>query len=171
MPIHVYIVGTAHAIQCGNTEKAAPEMIVAFHNEISRIFSKHKIKRVAEEMSMDGLGRQSVDKTIGHRVATDYGICHHHIDVNRSARAELSMDDSLPAVASLNVDNVNQHELIEGVQRLRNEFRERVWIARIISHNTWPVLFICGSNHVIAVYELFRQLGMNSRILHSDFDP
>lgn len=171
MTIHVYIVGTAHQIQCGNTKKAAREKIVAFQKEISGICSQYKIRRVAEEMSIDGLDRQSVDKTTGNRVATDYGICHHYVDVSRSARAELSLDDALPAVALLNVDVPNKHRLIEGVQKFRHEFRERVWIARIISHNTWPVLFVCGSDHVIAVHELFRQLGMNSRILHSDFDP
>ena len=171
MTIHVYIVGTAHRIQCGNTKKTAQEKIVAYQKEISDICSQYKVRRVAEEMSIDGLRRQAVDKTIGNRIATDTGICHQYVDVDRSARAELSLDDALPVVASLNVDDANQHRLIEGVQKLRDEFRERVWIARIISHNTWPVLFVCGSDHVTAVHELFRQLGMNSSILHSDFDP
>jgi len=82
------------------------------------------------------------------------------------------MDDALPAVASLNVDvsDKHRHRLRQGAQKLCDEFREGVWIARIISHNTWPVLFVCGSDHVTSVHKLFRQLGMKSRILHSDFD-
>ena len=171
MTIHVYIVGTAHSIQCGNTEKSTQEKIAAFCTEIRGIYEQYGIKRIAEEMSRDGLKRQCVEKTLGNRIADDYGICHHHVDLERSERTKLSLDDSLQSIEQRNLDVSNTVTLSEGIERLGHEVRERVWIARMISRNTWPVLFICGSDHSANVHELFRHIGMSAEILHDDFDP
>lgn len=171
MIIHVYIVGTAHSIQCGNTEKSTQEKIAAFCTEIRSICAQYEIRRIAEEMSRDGLKFQCVEKTLSNRIAGDYGIFYHHVDLERSEQAKLSLGDSLTVVAQRNLDVPNAARLSEGIERLRHEFRERVWVARIISRNMWPVLFICGSDHSASVHKLFRQLGMKAEILHSDFDP
>ena len=122
-------------------------------------------------MSRDGLKFQCVEKTLSNRIADSYDIFYHHVDLERSEQAKLSLDDSLHIVAQQNLDVPNTATLSEGIERLRHEFRERVWVARIISRNTWPVLFICGSDHSASVHKLFMQLGMRAKNLHSDFNP
>ena len=122
-------------------------------------------------MSEDGLKCQDTEKTLCYQIAQDNSICYHHVDLERKEQAYFSLDDALPVVAQINLSVPDKARLSAGVQRLRHEFRERVWVARIISRLTWPVLLICGADHTESVNDLFIQLGMNTKILHFDFDP
>ncbi len=56
------------------------------------------------------------------------------------------------AVLCIGVETIGSEEEIE--RRIQIEYRKReaVWIANIKSINTWPLLFICGSEHVISLY-------------------
>ncbi len=122
-------------------------------------------------MSQDGLDCRGVEKTLGHYIADDRSIDHHHVDLEISDQNKLSLDQWSLAAAELNLEASNKARLREEIGRIRDEVRERVWVARIISKNTWPTLFICGSDHIASVQKLFERLGMNAMIVHADFDP
>ena len=101
MNIHVYIVVTAHSIQCGNPKETTQQKINSFYEEVCSICDKHPIRRIAEEMSYDGLRRQCVDESVCFRIASELGITHHYVDPNNCEQVLLSMDDVLPIRAQM----------------------------------------------------------------------
>ena len=40
-----------------------------------------------------------------------------------------------------------------------DEVRERVWVARVLSGDEWPVLLVCGADHAVSVSALFKCTG------------
>ena len=170
MTIDVYILGTSHPLQCG-APKCAEESIRKFEIEIGEICSNFEIKRIAEEMSSDGLEHHEVTKTVCRRVANANDIPHEYVDLGREERSHFSLDDSVV------INTVRRHSISNGgpfrkaFDDLVNAVRKRVWVARILSGNEWPVLFVCGSEHTVSIQELFGQLSINSKIAHCDYEP
>ena len=67
----VFILGTSHSLQRGD-EACRPESILALKEEIERILSKHGIRRIAEEMSIDGLTDMVEDeRAVSNRMPAD----------------------------------------------------------------------------------------------------
>ena len=62
------------------------------------------------------------------------------------------------------IENDAFNELVSSV-------RERLFVAHILSDNEWPVLFVCGAEHTVPVRRLFHQIGVQSEIVHLDYDP
>lgn len=60
--------------------------------------------------------------------------------------------------------------LLQVFDDLVQEVRERVWIARILNADLWPVLFICGSEHVVSVARLLHRFWLSVKIIHYDFE-
>lgn len=164
-----YIVGTSHRIQCGVKQIGiSKEIIRAFQSEITKICRQYGIRRVCEEMSEDGLREHGVAETICCQVARKSGIEHRYIDLGRECRSYLSLNDLPP-------DWVLWSENSEEVKQFRNTFgnlihqvRERIWVARILFGESWPVLFICGAEHTDPVHRLLNEFDIESEILFHD---
>ena len=156
MTREVFIFGTCHELQCGAAECEA-DNISLLEREIRRIVTKYGIRRIAEEMSDDALqkssaGDQAPKKTVCQRIAGD-DVPVHFVDLDVKERACLSL-------SSTNIG-----------YKLCDEVRERVCVARILSRDEWPVLFVCGSNHAVPVSVLFNCIGVQATVICHDFDP
>ena len=173
MTYDVYIFGTSHKLQCGVDDRSDSESVTLFEKEIARVLSEHGIERIAEEMSPDGLKRFSVCQTVCQRIAKGRGdIATHHVDLGKTERIGLSLSDGdMAAIAFGDVDCGETDRFVAAFRDLAGSVRERVWVARILSRNEWPVLFVCGSDHTDSVRRLFTCLGVKSTVIHHDFDP
>lgn len=175
MTREVFILGTFHKLQCGTTDCGA-ERISLFEEQIRRVKSEYGIRRIAEEMSDDGLRRIAGDNAAGtvcERIAGTIPV--HFVDLGVKERAQLSLsDDDILAITFndfLSKTNGEPTKVREALTRFSDEVRERVWVARVLSRNEWPVLIVCGADHVDSVGALFRCIGIQATIICCDFDP
>jgi hypothetical protein len=168
--IDFYILGISHPLQCGSAE-CTQANILAFDAELRRLCRTFEIRRIAEEMSADGLTHHKATETIGQRVARDVGIQHQAVDLSQEERDAFSIDDSVVIATVQRCGIFDGGPFREAFDDLADGIRERVWVARVMSGEEWPILFICGSDHAVSVRRLCRGLGINAKIIHRDYEP
>ena len=174
----VFIFGTSHKLQCG-AEECGGDKISLLEKEIRRVLSKYGIRHIAEEMSDDGLRKIAGDKASGTVCQCIAGIAgndvsvHHFVDLDQKERACLSLSDAFMFKHSTN--NSERVRVREALSALCDEVRERVWVARVLSRDEWPVLFVCGADHAVSVSALFncigKRIGVQATVICRDFDP
>ena len=171
----VFVLGTSHPLQCGAAECGA-DRISLLEQKIRRALSKHGIRRIAEQMSDDGFRERAGDEaargTVCQHIAPD-DVPVHFVDLGAKERGCLSLsDDNIVGFVLEHVeDNSELAELRESFTVLCGEVRERVWVARVLSGDEWPVLFVCGADHAVSVSRLFERVGVQTTIICRDFDP
>ncbi len=171
----VFVLGTSHLLQCGAAE-CGDSRIVLLEEKIREVLFRHGIRRIAEEMSVDGLlrhlGAEAERGTVCQRIAPE-NVPVHFVDLGVKERSCLSLsDDEIVASAMRHAEgNDERVEVRESLSCLCAEVRERVWVARVLSGGGWPVLFVCGADHAFAVRELFERVGVTATIICRDFDP
>ena len=177
MTRRVFIFGTSHKLQCGAAECGA-DKISLLKKEIQRVLSEYGIRRIAEEMSDDGLRKIAGDKAPGTVCQRIYGndIPVDLVDLGKKERADLSLsgkdiDAFMIDVFKHSEDNSEHMKVRRALSGLCDKVRERVWVARVIARNEWPVLFVCGAEHAVPVSELFKDIGVHATIICRDFDP
>ena len=155
----VFILGTSHPLQRGDAE-CGIHRIALLERKIRDVLSAHGIRRIAEEMSEDGLcasaGTPESGETVCQRIApTDVAV--DFVDLGRKERACLSFSDfDIAGFAFKHAEgNSEAEEIRESFNVLCGEVRERVWVARVLAGDAWPVLFVCGANHALSVSQLF----------------
>ena len=170
MPTDIYVMGMSHSLQCGSAD--LPEgSDASFESELGSLLEKYNIKRIAEEMSPDGLRKQEVSETIAQRVAKELDIAYQAIDLSSEERSDLSLNDStlFQVMSSFGIEDGGS--LRQAFDDLADGIRERIWIARILSQKQWPVFLLCGSEHTVSVRKLWRCMGFASKIVYLDYEP
>ena len=162
MTREVFILGISHELQCGAAE-CGVDKISLLEREIRRILSEYGIRRIAEEMSDDGLRERAGDKATGtvcQRIAGN-GVPVHFVDLGEKERACLSLSPRDIDVFMFKHSNNNSEmmRVREALSALCDEVRERVWVARVLSGDEWPVLLVCGADHAVSVSALFKYTG------------
>ena len=173
MTREVFILGTSHKLQCGDAE-CGVDNIALLEKEIRRILSEYGIGRIAEEMSDDGLRESAGDKasgTVCQRIAGDDVPVHHFVDLDVKERACLSLSPDDIDAFMFKHSTREWARVRKALNKLCGEVRERVWVARILSRDEWPVLFVCGADHAVSVSELFERIGVQATVICEDFDP
>ena len=170
----VFILGTSHPLQCGALECGA-ERISLLEQEVRRILAEHGIQRIVEEMSKDGLryrAGEQASETVCQRIAPD-DVPVHFVDLGEKERRLLSFsDDNIAQFVFRHVKgNSEQEKVRESFDVLCEEVRERLWVARVLAGEGWPVLLVCGANHAESVSRLFERVGVQAKIICRDFDP
>ena len=92
MTREVFVLGTSHSLQCGAAECGAGR-ISLLEEEIQRVLSEYGIRRIAEEMSDDGLREKVLDegrRTVCQRIAGD-DVRVDFVDLGEEERASLSL--------------------------------------------------------------------------------
>ena len=143
----IFIVGTGHQAyqtrpRCGPQDGAD-----AFKLYIQKMLRLHACRTIAEEMSIEALGGR---KTVGAEVATEENLIHIFCDPTRSERQSLG--------------------IAEDSTQLEISRRENEWLRRVEHCGIYPILFVCGANHVYSFAQICRDHGLASTILTSDFE-
>ncbi len=168
----IFIFGTSHPLQCG-TDKYSENAVNNFRAYIREICSTEGISIIIEEMSKEGLDHYEAESTIASHVAKELQIEHLCVDLESQERAKLNISDGDLAMIAMNLSKTGSAGQIRDdlTNRLSSPIRERYWIARILSKNTWPVLFICGSDHVASAASIIGGLIERVIIKEYDYDP
>ena len=170
MATDLYILGTNHPLQCGST--ACPQSSIrAFDAELRSVCMQFKIQRIAEEMTEEGLKNHDVIETVGCRVAKEIDAVYQMVDLCLTERRALSIDDSPVITTVMRYHITNGGGFREAFDDFVEGVRERVWVGRILSGSEWPTLLVCGSNHVVSIRRLWRSLGLESKVVHLDYEP
>jgi hypothetical protein len=166
---HLVVLGTSHPLQCGHASVSAAA-IASYEREISNLIQQHGVKRIAEEMSSDGLARHQVSVTIAERIAKSLPIDHQHIDLTSAERGQVGLGDApVLTINALYQPTDSGQSFRNAMTVLDHEVRERLWVFRLLSKESSPVLFICGSDHVAPIARIWQILGLTCHIAHRDY--
>jgi hypothetical protein len=142
----VFLVGTDHRYQRGVALGVRDEVFAEFRAVLQRLVSRHSIKGIAEEMSLDGMGmHRSVGGSLGFFIARDLELPHLYCDPSRPEREEL------------------------GITSL--EDRERYWLDQLRTFSGFPCLFILGADHVSTFSDLLQRDRIEALVLIHDWEP
>jgi hypothetical protein len=174
----LYLFGTSHNYQCGgliltnspqSPEKCTPEQIQSFESELKKIFQEHNIRCIVEEMTPEGRKTRQVEETIARKLAIQFSIHHHDVDLTEAEKGDLSLFDC-PLLSPFKF-NDGGNQVRSAFTIMTHEIRERVWAARIANNNSWPALFILGANHVEPFRRIWIRLGGEATVVHEDYVP
>ena len=143
----ILIVGTSHEQyqirpQCGPQDGAD-----AFKQHVEQTLKTHTVQSIAEEMSIEGLRGRC---TVCDEIAKERKLPHILCDPTRLERYDLG--------------------ITEGNSPSDDEKREKEWLRRIVQSCRYPVLFVCGANHVCSFAQLCQNEGLVPTIVTYDFE-
>lgn len=164
----IVIVGTSHSIQVATDGDNAPagNELQDFLVDLCRV---HRIRAVAEEMSAEALAQYNRAMSVPMRVAESLKIEHRCCDPDNAERAKLGIcqDENLMRARGF-LEGLSENEIASRVVAEHTK-RERYWLHQIRSLNQWPVLFICGANHVAAFQSLLEHEGLAALVAANDW--
>lgn len=156
----VIIVGTSHTIQTTDIE------LRAFLELLCR---EYNVRGVAEEMSTQALTEKGCSVSIPMDVSRTLGVPHRFCDPDREKRAKLGIrqENDIRLDGFLSNSSLSEAEVAACLAE-SNARRERYWLDQLRQFNVWPVLFVCGANHVTSFTRLLKQEGVVVHIAAED---
>jgi hypothetical protein len=177
MTAKIIIVGTSHELQCGLVDqslKYSEVHLEKYKKLILNLCKSECINLLAEEMSLDGLFFHKVFKTVvAELVEKELGTLHQYIDITCDGRKLLNIDkESCDKYVKIEFPNSLNDEDRKTQFRniLINPMRELYWFGKLLRLNEWPVLFICGEDHVDSMSKLIREADKDvlAKVYHLD---
>jgi hypothetical protein len=164
----VYIVGTDHNFQKGHEpyEAAASE----FRQYISGVCRRTHIEAIGEEMSREALAEARVEKSVCEKSATELGLKHCLCDPDRAARQALGIRQE----NDIKLEGLRKNWKSKTIERevlKEHRKREAIWLMWIKACSYYPVLFVCGANHVKSLASLLKSEGLDTKVLSKDWAP
>jgi hypothetical protein len=155
------VVGTSHTIQIGDPA------LKPFLEGLCRDFN---VRAVAEEMNEEALAERNCTSTIPMEISSALQIPHKCCDPNRTERAKLEIrqENEIKIQAWLSGTTLSDSDLIARVKE-SYATRERYWLEQLRTLNVWPVLFICGADHVESFCDLLKQQGIATHVAAEDW--
>ena len=155
----VIVVGTSHTIQTADLE------LQPFLDSLCQEF---KIQAVAEEMNEEALAENNCVASIPIRVANALQIPHRFCDPSRIERAKLEIRQENDIRISAFPSTLSESEVAAHVAESHAK-RERYWLKQLRSLNLWPVLFVCGADHVPSFCRILKAEGIGVHIAAEDW--
>jgi hypothetical protein len=162
----VMIVGTSHSHQIPPAGPAANE----FSAFLGEICNTHLVRAIAEEMSQEALSNWDVTSSLCHELAIATGVLHRYCDPDEAQRKAAGVRH----VNYIKMDGFINNwspEKIEQECRVSHSVRERHWMTALLQLNSWPVLFICGAEHVLPFQQLLQENGLSAEVAAPDWAP
>lgn len=163
----ILVLGTDHGFQ-REDPKFSNAMHLQFADFLRRTIQDSSIVAVAEENNHEALSEHSREVSVPESIAADLGIPHRHCDPNRQTRSVLGIRQE----NSIRIQNFPEKVSEDEVQNQLNASdrkREEYWLQQLLELNSWPVLFICGANHVNPFLKLIESNGMQTFLVASDW--
>lgn len=176
MEARLYLIGTSHTYQLGPNARhlsetpCTPDDEVAFADWLRAIARQHAVAAIAEELNEDALADARVARSIPQRLARDLGLQFRFCEPSRKWRQDAGILTDDEARAQAWMDNLTAEEL-QDKQRHWFDLREAFWLEQLQDLAAWPVLFICGADHVQSFGALLATAGIPCMILHKHWRP
>lgn len=143
----IILIGTSHPIQIAD---------LGLKSYLEGLWQKFNVRAVAEEMNQEALVENSCVASIPMQVASALRIPHRFCDPNMTQRAELNILQENGIRILIRRSKLPESEV---AKRLEESYakRERYWLEQLRDLNLWPVLFVCGADHVASFCKLLEQ--------------
>ena len=157
----VIVVGTNHT-----TQIADPEL----RTYLESLCREFKVRAVAEEMNEEALAEKDCAASVPMQVASALQVPHRFCDPNRAERAKLAIhqENEIKVHAWLSNTPLSKSEIAARVTESYAK-REQYWLKQLHALNLWPVLFICGADHVTSFCHLLKQDGLVAHVAADDW--
>ena len=147
----LYLVGTSHCYQYGAGAKRKVVCTVAqeraFRDFIRSLALQLKAVGLAEELNEEGLLAAEKSASVLQALAQELAVPHLLCEPSRSERAALGAHEETWIRSIAFMDEKTEAEVqLELGEQFRK--RETVWLDRLESFALWPILFVCGADHV-----------------------
>lgn len=154
---------------------------------------QYRVRLIAEETNDDGLRIDGVTRTICDEVAQD--LLHNKslfVDPTNDERTELGIENVdvvrtqisfeafMRAPPGTGQDDIGRDSIVRETANsiaadpricASHEEREREWLRRLKGQGVFPVLLVCGADHVRSFTDLARSDGLAVTIAYSDWEP
>lgn len=151
----VVLIGTSHLTQWDLERSDFSDYVISTAKE-------HGICAIAEEI--DG------KPTVVQRAAKELKLAYVNIEPNAEERVALGIYSNLSVIEMDIFMEFEDHEspkALEELERRTQEglrLREQEWLNRIEKLNVFPVLVVCGANHVSPFMHLLKKHGYSVEI-------
>ena len=168
------LIGTSHTYQYGagnawsSKAPCTPEDEQVFRKMLTDVAVKHRVGCIAEEMNEDGLAEAEKSASVPQIIAGILGLPHIFCELNRQERVALGIEQENDIRISAFLNGKSEGD-VEAALKEQFHRRESVWLERVEALGTWPVLFICGANHVPSFTALLQQSGVECEVLYADW--
>ena len=170
----VVLVGTAHKFQIaatGDLASAAGE----FRKFLRDLCNEHKVRAVAEEMSLHALREKGATESVAQRLCAELGLLHQFSDPCPQERCALGIRQDNDIRAEHLCDGWTQEQIEADVlargSAMSDRIRERFWWQKLQEFNVWPLVFVCGADHFAPFATLLREAGVNVVEPDRDWEP
>jgi hypothetical protein len=184
---HIFVIGTSHVFQArtSRTTMATQESFKALVQDAS---TEHRVRLIAEEWSDEGLRIDGVAQTICDEVSAEkLNSKSCYVDPNNDERRELGIEDVghierqilhsaiMQAPRGARREDISKQTARRTAAdprvRASHEKRETEWIRRLKMQDVFPVLLVCGADHVHSFTDLAKRNGLTVTLLHADWQP
>ncbi len=170
----VILFGTSHKYQFPLNERHAVG-IKSFRSTIRELCILHKVRVIAEEMSLHAMHENRVAESVAQQLSVELGLYHQLSDPSPKERVALGIrqDNDIKLDGFLNgwASEQIEAEIVESGRVVSDRIREQCWLRRIQEFNVWPLLFICGADHFTSFAAVLRNAGVNVVEAHQDGEP
>ena len=129
------------------------------------------MQAIAEELSQEALAKTwKCDKSLCHELAEAIGVSHQYCDLDTAQRSAAGVR----AGQDVEIDGIYNRwspEKIEEELRKSHSIRERHWKEELLSLDEWPVIFVCGAEHVLPFQRLLEENGLSVDVAAHDWEP
>lgn len=163
-----YIVGTNHKFQFCDPEIDASRHQI-FSETLSGLISDNGISGLAEECNIQALNEQKCQASSVQILAVNRELPHRYCDPDRDARDKRGILQENAIRASAFMKDETEDQIQEMIKKSYLK-RESYWADELLNFNVWPVLFVCGANHVKSFVSVLDQHGVKGIVCNEDLD-
>jgi hypothetical protein len=161
----IVLIGTSHKYQLPDNADAS-----AFANLIRSSIDSSDAAAIAEEMSLEALAQKGASQSICSEVANERAIRHLYCDPDNETRNRLTIQGENDIRLAGFFNNLSEGEIEKNIHASHDR-RELYWLSRILQFNCWPIIFICGANHVDSFSAKIRAGNLSPEVLERDWSP
>jgi hypothetical protein len=138
----VALIGTSHTYQRpGHATEGE------FRRLINQACASLKVRAIAEEASLEALAQKHASHSICEEIAKTAGLSHRYCDPNNEQRNALNIRGKQDIEWEGFCDNWSPERIQQEVAA-SHAIRERYWCAELVHLDCWPLLFVCGADHI-----------------------
>jgi hypothetical protein len=119
-------------------------------------------------MSLQALGQKGASTSICEQVSKEIGLEHRYCDPTNEQRAAIGIKGRQDIELEGFFNNWSKKKIAREIST-SHLLREKFWLDEMINMDRWPVLFICGADHVDSFCALARKNGFQADVIVRDW--
>ena len=165
----VELLGTSHRFQYGAPD-CSEEEEAAFISLLKELASRSKVAALAEEACEELMVRQPRLESTCATAARELKIADLYCEPSQSVRGKLGVrgHQAIEQDAWL-LHWPQEQKLAEHAKEFA--VRENYWSVQLLMADTWPVLFVCGAEHIRSFSTMLKSHGVVSKVVCNDWTP